>query len=63
MEANRHRMEGNVVMSELKTVTRQALFDALYKNLDILPDWDEVGGDEGYVTINFYVDERDEDDD
>tara|TARA_R100001510_G_scaffold52452_1_gene53173 strand:- start:374 stop:544 length:171 start_codon:yes stop_codon:yes gene_type:complete len=56
-------MEGNVVMSELKTVTRQALFDALYKNLDILPDWDEVGGDEGYVTINFYVDERDEDDD
>lgn len=51
-----------MIMSELKTVTRQALFDALYKNLDILPDWHEVSGDEGYVTINFYIDTEEEDD-
>lgn len=50
-------------MSELKTVTRQALFDALYKNLDILPDWHEVSHmGEGYVTINFYIDAEEEED-
>ena len=48
--------------SEIKTVTRDELFAALYKNLDVLPDWHEVDCDEGYVTINFYVDEEDEDD-
>jgi len=46
--------------SDIKTVTRDELFAALYKNLDVLPDWHEVGGDEGYVTINFYIDEEDE---
>ena len=49
--------------SKIKTVTRDALFDALYKNLDALPDWYEVDNDEGHVTINFYVDEKDEEDD
>mgnify|MGYP007032666811 FL=1 len=48
--------------SEIKTVTRDELFAALYKNLDVLPDWHEVDCDEGYVTINFYVHEEDEDD-
>tara|TARA_R100001460_G_scaffold66043_1_gene106460 strand:- start:2068 stop:2232 length:165 start_codon:yes stop_codon:yes gene_type:complete len=48
--------------SEIKTVTRDELFNALHNNRQSLPDWAEVGGDEGYVTINFYVDERDEDD-
>ena len=49
-------------MSKLKTVTRDALFDALYKNSDTLFDWHEVDNDEGYVTINFYVDVEEEDD-
>jgi len=46
--------------SELKTVTREELFAALHNSRQILPDWHEVDCDEGYVTINFYVDEEEE---
>jgi len=48
--------------SDIKTVTRDELFAALDKNSDVLPDWHEVDCDEGYVTINFYIDVEDEDD-
>ena len=30
----------------------------LYENFDVLPDWDEARDEEGYVSINFYVDEK-----
>ena len=45
-------------MSEFKTVTRDALFDALVKHMDDLPDWDEVDSDEGVVWIRFYKHEE-----
>lgn len=43
---------------KLKTVTRDELFSFLYENFDVLPDWDEARDEEGYVSINFYVDEK-----
>ena len=47
--------------SEIKTVTRKELFTALHNSRKSLPDWHEVDCDEGYVTINFYVDEEEGD--
>ena len=49
-------------MSELKTITRDALFDVLVKHMDDLPDWDEVDSDEGVVWIRFYTHEEYNDD-
>ena len=47
--------------TKLKTVTRDELFSFLYENLDGLPDWYEARDEEGYVSINFYVDEEEDD--
>ena len=48
-------------MDTIKTTTRYALFDALLKHMNDLPDWDEVDSDDGVVWVRFYTHEEPDD--